>query len=188
VIDCIESGLENVLRVLNDALLAPSGIPNEEGIMGRRRLIAVVLAFLLGSGILGCNPKLSAAQATDTCSYVASMLTMGEMMAWFYDEASVLTTDFETSDLMDEQWRVDVIGLFSVPRAVQAQLRTIEPPPEYEDSHSYYVEGIDETVIAGEYMNDGVLNMDAAAIGLATEHLTRSTELINLSAEALPGT
>jgi hypothetical protein len=99
---------------------------------------------------------------------------------------SRLTTNTTDADFVDPNWQIDVLGPFTIASAAQQYLGTITPPSLMEESHGYLVDSIDNIVIAGDQMRDGVLNQDVSSINLAAESMVRANELITQANDAMP--
>jgi hypothetical protein len=135
-------------------------------------------------------PKLAQAQDSDAefQQYVGSATAVLGMMGWFFDEMTRLTTNVTDADFVNRNWHIDVLGPFTIAAAAQQYLGTITPPSLMEESHGYLVDSIDNIVIAGDQMRDGVLNQDVSSINLAAESMARANELINQANDAMPFT
>ena len=114
------------------------------------------------------------------------MLTLGNMLGWFFDEVSQQTTGVTAANFTDDQWKVDVLALYAIAQAAQQVLADLSPPSSFTASHDLFVQSVDELVLAQRAMEQGVLSADVTAIDEATEHINRASALISQAAESLP--
>lgn len=149
--------------------------------MNRRRF-----GFAVAVGALA--PGLAAAQTAqpDQARYLGEVSVLSQMMGWFYQESSRLSTNATTADYADEKWRVEFLGSFAVPQAAQATVATMSPPPAYVATHGHLVDAIDDAVRAGDAMRQGILGNDAAAIQTAVGDLQQSNTAIKAAVTSLP--
>jgi hypothetical protein len=153
--------------------------------MDRRRLFlaaaAATAAFV---------PRIVRAQDSDADAnlYTGSIVAINHMMTYFFEEVTRLTENFGMAQMTDEEWRVDILAPFSIPRAAQQALLEITPPAVFVASFESYSEAIDHAVQAGDYMKSGILNMDADSLNLASAEIEATSELITQATAALPST
>jgi hypothetical protein len=126
----------------------------------------------------GYRRGVSAIHRIDHCNY--------EYAGWFFDEVGTLTSNSTEADYVDEEWRLDVLGPFSIASTAQEVIATLVPPSLLAEAHGYLAESVDHLVIAGEYMRDGVLNLNVESINLAVESMLRANDLIDQANEAMP--
>jgi hypothetical protein len=152
--------------------------------MDRRRFVVAVAA----AAPAAVSAKLARAQDTDAefQQYIGSITAIMNMLGWFFDEVGTLTSNSTEADYVDEEWRLDVLGPFSIALAAQEVIATLDPPSMLAESHGYLAESVDHLVIAGEYMRDGVLNLNVESINLAVESMLRANDLIDQANEAMP--
>ncbi len=114
----------------------------------RRGLLAFAGAT---GGSIALAPLFARAQgaSSEEFQYIGSVVAISSMMTWFFDEEVQLTSNYDPSLLLDEQWRVDVLAPFAVARAAQHALLDVEPPAVFTESHQLFVDSVDNAVLSG---------------------------------------
>jgi hypothetical protein len=150
--------------------------------MHRRRFMAV------GAFVAALAPFVARAQDDEweLANYLGSLTVLLNMLTWMFDETARLTTNSTEADYIDEQWRVDVLAPFAIASAAQEVIAGLNPPLMFADSHDLLSQSIDNLVTAGDYMNEGVLNLDLTALELATEHMLVANDLVEQANDTLP--
>lgn len=78
--------------------------------------------------------------------------------------------------IMDEDWKVEVAGLFVMLRSVDEQLRTISPPARFALAHQHIVTVADETDASIDDYILGLDTFDADALVRGVAHMTAAKE------------
>jgi hypothetical protein len=153
-----------------------------EGIMDRRRFVAA------GALLVGLVPQQANAQSEyqELCQYRGSIFMTLNMLGWMFEEVSQLTETSTGADYIDEQFRVDLLAPYGVAKAAQETIALINPPIAFREFHDLLVEAIENLVISGDYMEEGVLTLDESSMELAVEHLQTATDLMDQAYNALP--
>jgi hypothetical protein len=150
--------------------------------MDRRRFVAA------GALVAGLVPQQANAQNEDqqSCLYVGALIAIFGMVTWMVEEVSQLTETSTEADYTDEQFRVDLLAPFGAALAAQETIAMLNPPIALQESHDLLVQTIENLVIAGDYMEEGVLTMDESSMELAAEHVQTANDLMDQAIDALP--
>ena len=121
---------------------------------------------------------------TDESDYLVDMTSMTDDTISVIEGVLVLVGNPEFGD--SSNWLDKLLYQQNRLQRVQTQALSIQPPSEYRETHSYFLQGIDHLVIALDYIESGYSNMDIDDLDKAIEHMDRCTSLISQARDALP--
>jgi hypothetical protein len=154
--------------------------------LSRRRIVAGVVVAALP--IVDVERAASAAlqPADETSAYLAAVAGIAEMLDWAAREQNTLLNELDGTTLQDEEWRIDFLSAYDVPKAAQEAVSKLTPPASLQDPHNALVRAIGYFILAGGQSRMWILESDQGAFQKASIYMQRYQQGLASVASVLP--